>query len=87
MTLSTADTNAKLLDHLKSCFKRTINRSKYESKATIQAKNQYLDYLINSSFQGVNRIFVLSFEDNSHQISYSRYFLPTVEMQDYIVMI
>ena len=54
MTLSTADTNAKLLDYLKSCFKRTINRSKYQSKATIQAQNQYLDYLINSSFQGVN---------------------------------
>ena len=31
-----------------------INRSKRKSKATIHAQNQYLDYLINSSFQGVN---------------------------------
>ena len=54
MTLSTADTDAKLLDHLKPCFKRIINRSKHKSKATIHAQNQYLDYLINSSFQGVN---------------------------------
>ena len=86
MTLSTAGTDAKLLDHLKPFFKRAINRSKYKSKATIHAKKQYLDYSINSSFQGVNRLFVLSFEDNSHQISYSRHFLPTVEMQGYIMI-
>ena len=29
--------------------------------------NQYLDYLINPSFQKVNRLFVLSFENNTQQ--------------------
>ena len=45
-------------------------------------KKQYLDYLTDSIFQGVNRPFVWlfgSFEDNVHQASYKRYFLPTVE--------
>ena len=35
--------------------------------------NLYLDYLIDPSFQGVNRLFVLSFEDNAHQTSYKQY--------------
>ena len=47
--LSTQE-NVKLLDQLKSGFKRTINWNKYQSKATIQAQNQYLDYLIDPSF-------------------------------------
>ena len=60
VTLSTQD-NAKLLDQLKSCFKRTINWNKHESKVKVEQPNRYLDYLINPSFQGVNRLFVLSF--------------------------
>ena len=43
--------NAKLL-HLKSGFKRTINWKNLE-------QNQYLDYLIDPSFQGVNRLFFI----------------------------
>ena len=45
VTLSTQD-NAKLLEQLKSGFKRTINRNKYEPKVTVQEQNQYLDLLI-----------------------------------------
>ena len=40
--LSTQD-NAKLLQQLKSGFKRTINWSKCQSKVTVQEWNQYLD--------------------------------------------
>ena len=61
-----AEDNAKLLEKLKSGFKRTINCNKYQTKATIQPQNKYLDYLIDPSFQGVNRFFVLSFENNAH---------------------
>ena len=35
----TLSTNDKLLQQLKSEFKRTINWNKYQSKATIQAQN------------------------------------------------
>ena len=49
--------NATLLEQLKSGFKATINWSKYQSRPTIQARNQFLDYLIDQSFQRVNRLF------------------------------
>ena len=55
VTLPTQD-NAKLLEPLKSGFKRRINWNKYEPKITVQQQNRYLNLLINSSFQGVNRI-------------------------------
>ena len=35
----------------------------FQSKVLIQAPNPYLDFLIDLSFQGVNRIFVLPFEN------------------------
>ena len=60
VTLSTND-NGKLLQQLKAGFKRTINWIKYQSRTTKQnAPNKYLDYLIDPSFQGVNRLFLLS---------------------------
>ena len=55
VTLSIQD-NAKLLQQLKSGFRRTINWSKYQSKVSIQAPKPYLNYLIDPSFQGVNII-------------------------------
>ena len=56
VTLSTQD-NAKLLQQLKSGFKSTINWNKYHSKTeTLNASNLYLDFLIDPSFQGVNRL-------------------------------
>ena len=63
-----------------------INWNKYQSEPTLQTRNRYLNYLINPSFQGVNRLFVLSFENDAHRRSYKRYFLPTVEIKDYDVM-
>ena len=58
VTLSTQD-NAKLLEQLKSGFKRTINWNKYQSKVSTEIKKQYLDLLIDPSFQEANRLFVL----------------------------
>ena len=45
VTLSIQD-NAKVLEQLKSGFKRTINWNKYEPKVTVEQQNQYLDILI-----------------------------------------
>ena len=50
--------NTKLLEKSKSGFKRTNNWNRYQSKKSIERANQYLDYLIDPSFQGVNRLFV-----------------------------
>ena len=57
VTLSTQD-NAKLLQRLKSGFKRTVNWNKYQSDPKIYARNQYLNHLVDPSFQRVNRLFV-----------------------------
>ena len=47
----------------------------------------YLDYLIDPSFQGVNRLFVLSFENTIDRTVRTGYYLPKVEIKDYNVMI
>ena len=72
---------------MKSGFKRTINWDKYQSKLAVQEQNRYLDFLLDPSFQGVNRLFVLSFENNGGLTSYTRYYLPLVEIKDYNLMI
>ena len=72
---------------LKCNFKRKIYWNKYESSKKTFAQNRYLNYLINSSFQGVNRLFVLSFENENDRTSHSTYYLPKVEIKDYNVMI
>ena len=66
VTLFTQD-NSKLLEQLKCGFIRTNNWNKYQAKVSAERPNQYLDLLIDSSFQRVNRLFVLSFENATCQ--------------------
>ena len=87
IVILSAQDNAKLLEKLKLGFKKTINWDKYQSKAKIQARNRYLDYLIDPSFQVVNRPILLLFENNAHQTSYNQYCLATAEIEDYDVKI
>ena len=60
--LSTQD-NAKLLLQLKSGFKKTINWNKHHPKDSPERQNQYLGFLIDTNFQALYRILVLSFEN------------------------
>ena len=60
VTLSTQD-NAKLLPQLKNGFKRTITWNKYLAKPELLPQNANLNHLIEPSFQGANRLFVLAF--------------------------
>ena len=55
-----------------------------QSKTTNYGKNWYLEFLIDPSFQGVNNLFVFSFEDENGQESY---YLPTAEVKYYNFMI
>ena len=86
VTLSTQD-NAKLLPQLKSGFKRTISWNKYLAKPELLAQNANLNHLIEPSFQGVNRLFVLAFENDAQRTSNKRYYIPNVQIKDYNVMI
>ena len=83
ITLSTQN-NIKLLKQLKSRFKRKINQSIYLKK-TNQAQNKYLDFLIDINFQRVNRL-VLSLKDINGRESYWQYYLPIVEIKDYVMI-
>ena len=85
VTLSTH--NAKLLQRLKSGFRRTINWNKYQSDLKTHAQNRYLNRLVNPNFRGLNRPFVLSFENEDDRTSHSTYYLPKVEIKDYNVMV
>ena len=74
VTLSTQD-NAKLLPQLKLGFKGLL------------PQNANLNHLIEPSFQGVNRLFVLAFENDAQRTSNKRYYIPNEKIKDYNVMI
>ena len=57
------------MQKLKSNFTRTINWNRYQ-------QNQYLGYLINPSFQGVSKLFVLSFENENDRTTHTGHYLP-----------
>ena len=68
VTLSAQD-NAKLLIQLKSGFKTTINWNEYLSKPELLGKNPNFNHLVEPSFQGVNRVFVVAFENDAQRTS------------------
>ena len=76
--------NAKLLPQLNSDFIRTINWNKYQSTVSAEWQNPYLNYLVNPSFQWVNKFFAVSFSDNTAR---TECFPPNVEIIGYNVMI
>ena len=86
VTLSIQD-NPNFFQQLKSGFKRAINWNKYQSDPITYAQYRYLNHLIDPSFQGVNKLFVLFFENEDDRRSHSGYYLSKVEIKDYNVMI
>ena len=86
MTLSIQE-NVKLLQQLKSGFKRAINWNKYLSTPELIRRNPNLNHIGEPSFQGVNRLFVLAFEGDTQRTSHSGYYPPNVETKDYNIMI
>ena len=85
VTLSTQDDN-KLLEQLKTGFKRTIKWNKYRSEMSNQSKNNNSNYLIDPTFIKVSRLFVLSFENQDNRISFSKYYTPNIEIKDLNVL-
>ena len=62
VTLSTED-DIHFLEQSKSGFKRTIEWNKYRSEMTNHTKTNNLNYLIDLTFNKVNRLFILSFKN------------------------
>ena len=89
VTLS-KENDIKLLEQLKSGFKKTIKWNKYRSQMVIQPQNNNLKYLIDPTLTNVNRLFVLYFEINilgDKRDSFSGYYVPKVEIKDFNVLI
>ena len=86
VALSTEDDN-KLSEPLKVGFKRTIKRNKYRSEMSEQAKTNNLNYLIDLTFDKVNRLFILSFENEKDRTSFSEHYTPRVEIKDFNLLI
>ena len=79
VTLSTQG-NEKLFPQLKK--KRRTSWNKYLAKPELLEENGNLNYLIEPSFQGANRLFLLAFEhdnDNDWRTSNKIYYIPNVE--------
>ena len=52
---------------------------------TKQTKTNNSNYLIDTTFNKVNRLFVLSFEDEEDRTSFSKYYMPKAEIKDFKV--
>ena len=97
VTLSAAD-NAKLSKLLGEGFKRSVYWNKYKvipnKIVEIAANNEekYIRELLDSSYQGVKRLFVLAYNNTAgnNQVSvdsYKKYFLPRVKIENYNIEI
>ena len=94
VTLSTKD-NVKLTKELNKGFKRSVywNQHKTEMKRRDLNNNNRLRILLDASFEGVKKLFVLAFDntDNSNKNverdSHRKYFLPRVNITNYNVLI
>ena len=82
--------DTKLLEQLKTGFKRTIKWNKYRSQITVQSDNKKLNYLIDPTFPKVSRLFVLSFArdaEGDNRDYFSDYYVPNVQIKDFNVLI
>ena len=57
------------------------------SEMSKQTKTNNLNYLIDPTFNKVNRLFVLSFKNEDDRASFSKYYTPKVKIKDSSVLI
>ena len=50
---------------------------------TNQTKTNTLNYLIDPTFNKVNRLFVLSFKNKDDRTSYLKYYTPNADIKDF----
>ena len=92
MTLSAED-NAKLSNLLSEGFKRSVYWNKYKIIPNkTYDENDRIRELLDSSYQGVKRLFVLAYRDRSSANrvtpnSHRKYFLPRVKIENYNIEI
>ena len=82
--------NINFLENIKQRFRRTNSWNKYRSKTTTEAKNNNLDYLIDSTFRNFNRLFVLWFQNGNDypmRDSFNKYNMQLIEIKGFNALI
>ena len=85
VTLQTKYQN-QLYRDLKTGISIDFTWSKYRSQMINQTATNNLNFLIVSTFNNINRLFVLAFPNEEDRRSFSKYYTPTVEIKDYNVI-
>ena len=52
-----------------------------------QTKTNNLSYLVDSTFNKVNRLFALLVENKDDRASFSKYYTPSVDIKDFNILI
>ena len=86
VTLQTQYQN-QLYKDLKTGISIDFKWSKYRSQMINQTAANNLNFLIDPTFNNVNRLFVLTFANEEDRRSLPNYYTPTVEIKDYNVII
>ena len=79
VTLST-EYDKRILEKLRTGFKITIKFNKYRSEMTNQTKNNNLNQFIHPTYTKVDRLFVLSLENENDRTSFSKYYVSNIQM-------
>ena len=51
-----------------------------------ETKTNNLNYLIDPTFTNVNRLYILSYKNEEDRTSFSKYYVPKVEIKDFNVL-
>ena len=86
VTLQTEYQN-QLYKELKTGISVDFRWSKYRSQMIHQTDTNNLKFLIDPTFNSVNRLFVSAFPNEEDKNSFSKYYTPTVEIKDYKVIL
>ena len=82
-----AEYENKLYEELKTGITVAVIWNKYRPQIINQPATNNLNYLIDPTFNNVNILFVLDFENEKDRSNFSKYYTPTVEIKDYNVII
>ena len=75
-----------MYEEIKTGIRIDFTWSKYRTQVINQTATNNLNYLIASTFNNVNRLFILAFPNEEDRKSFSNYYTPTIEIKDYNVI-
>ena len=76
-----------LLKDLKTGFSFDSTWSRYRTQIINQPSTNNSKFLIDPTFNNINRLFVLAFPNEEDRSSFSKYYVPNVEIKDHNVLI